>query len=192
MLTRALAVVLCAALLGGCGADECEPGDTKELVCEDETIEVRCRADGTWRVAICSTGVTADGAGKEPADLKYDPKKSKAVLDQTTGLIWQRLIEQKRRTWLEGVDYCAALEVNDLLLGQLSEWRLPSRDELETLVLSSTTDPAIDDTAFPDTPSAPFWTKTKFNDKQGIGVDFETGGTGYQFFGEKFYVRCVH
>ncbi len=183
--------LLCTASLSGCGAEECEPGESKKLVCEDETVIVRCRSDGTWRVAICTDEKTGDGGGKAPADLDYDPKTSVVVLDKTTGLFWQRILDGVKRTRADAGDYCAALVLNDQLHGKLFDWRLPDKDELETLVLHSTTNPAIDDVAFPDTPSAPFWTKTKINNKQGYAVDFEGGGTGYQFFDGKFDVRCV-
>lgn len=187
-----LTLLLVATALSSCGAEECEPGESKELICADETYILRCRSDGTWRVASCNDlRIEQDAIAKKPADLDYDPKNSLAVLDKTTGLIWQRIVELKRRTKADGVSYCEGLEVKDPILGQLSDWRLPSRDELETIVLTTTTAPSIDEEAFPNTPSDPFWTSTKSNDKQGYGVDFKDAGTGYAFFDEKFYIRCV-
>lgn len=193
---RTVAGALCLGLLvaaaPGCGSDECEPGDSRKVVCEDETHVVTCRSDGTWRSTKCEDlKLAGDTSGKPPAQLDYDPSKSTAVLDKTTGLIWQRLVDAVKRSREGGLAYCDSLVIEDPVLGTLSDLRLPSRDELETIVLTTTTNPAIDDKAFPDTPSEPFWTATKLNDKQGLGVDFGTGGTGYQFFTEKFHIRCV-
>ena len=133
-----LTLLLVATALSSCGAEECEPGESKELICADETYILRCRSDGTWRVASCNDlRIEQDAIAKKPADLDYDPKNSLAVLDKTTGLIWQRIVELKRRTKADGVSYCEGLEVKDPIRGQLSDWRLPSRDELETIVLTT-------------------------------------------------------
>jgi hypothetical protein len=38
-------------------------------------------------------------------------------------------------------------------------WRLPQKDELESIVATNCTRPAIKETAFPGTPSIQYWTK---------------------------------
>ncbi len=194
-------VLLCAAVATGCGDSEvldCDPGETKQVKCDNESFEVTCGDDGAWPVTICNTKQAPDTSGsldkaKGSAILKFD-QKSKVVLDSKWGLIWQRMSDNIKRNRAAAIAYCGDLVIEDHQYGKLTEWRLPQRDELETIVLTTTTDPAIDLEAFPDTPSAPFWSRTLHSEeqKQGVGVDFKTGGSGYQYFTEKFFVRCVH
>jgi len=43
-----------------------------------------------------------------------------------------------------------------------NDWRLPNRNELESLVKIDVSDPAIDATAFPNTVSDWYWTSTNY------------------------------
>lgn len=71
------------------------------------------------------------------------------VLDRTTNLEWQRHVEDRvPDDW--AVHYCGTLELEG------GGWRLPTRMELTTIVDYTRRLPAIDTTAFPHTPSAPF------------------------------------
>ncbi len=192
-------VLLCVFLVVGCGFSEevdCDPGETKQVKCDQDTGEVTCGDDGVWPVTICNTKQGPDASGtvgkeKGSAILKFE-QKSTVVLDSKWGLIWQRVVDKTIRDRDGAIAYCETLVINDPKYLKLTDWRLPQRDELETIIDPMTTDPAIDTKAFPDTPSAPFWSRTLHNTKQGIGVDFKTGGWGYQLFVEKFHVRCVH
>ncbi len=71
--------------------------------------------------------------------------------DTATGLIWQQADDGTSRTWDDAVSYCQALP-----LGGHSDWRLPSRKELVTLVDAGRTHPALDP-AF-SAASKPYWT----------------------------------
>jgi len=51
------------------------------------------------------------------------------VIDQTTGLSWQRTPESVRRTWHEAIDYTDSLE-----LAGFSDWRLPEKQELLSIL----------------------------------------------------------
>ena len=59
-------------------------------------------------------------------------------------------------------------------------WRLPTRQELESLVDTSRHDPAIDIDRFPDTKSCRYWTSTPcaWNDAAVWCVDFYYGFVG--------------
>ncbi|MBK1641105.1 hypothetical protein CKO12_04295 [Chromatium okenii] len=48
-------------------------------------------------------------------------------------------------------------------LGGYSDWRLPNLKELQALVNETRIDPAIDTTAFPNTPSAWFWSSSPYS-----------------------------
>lgn len=80
------------------------------------------------------------------------------VKDNKTGLTWQQQAQYGSQgyTWDAAKTYCSSLNLGSFSSG----WRLPSRFELETLVdiRATSPNPAIDQTAFPGTPSKGFWT----------------------------------
>jgi hypothetical protein len=76
------------------------------------------------------------------------------VTDTSTGLMWQQETAGPI-TWEEALTYC-----EELTLAGYSDWRLPNRNELHSLVDYTTYEPAIDTTAFPDTMSADYWSST--------------------------------
>ena len=66
------------------------------------------------------------------------------VLDNKTGLTWQRVPAAPASNAAEAASYCSAL-----VLANLSDWRLPSMKELQTILDDSRYDPMVDSTAFP-------------------------------------------
>lgn len=76
------------------------------------------------------------------------------VIDSTTGLEWLAApLPQGRLTQEKAIDACAALEV-----AGHTDWTLPTRQQLLSLVDLTRYSPAIDTDAFPDFPSSWFWT----------------------------------
>ena len=126
---------------------------------------------------------------RDPHPQDYDTSNKAVVLDRVTGRMWQRLVEAKTHTWSQARDYCDRLD-----LGGYDDWRLPSRVELVSIVDLTHSQPSINQTAFPKTPSDWFWTSS---------VDAENPTTAawyvYFYFGypktdamtNQFRVRCV-
>lgn len=56
------------------------------------------------------------------------------VLDGETGLMWQRASSEDRMVWKDGLAYVDKL--NESEFAGYSDWRYPSKDELQTLILS--------------------------------------------------------
>jgi len=83
-----------------------------------------------------------------PNPASYDTTTPGVVLDKVTGLTWQRAVDAGSYSWAAAKAYCAALT----LAGQ-SDWRLPTEIELFPLVDYTVSSPAIDGTAFPNTPA---------------------------------------
>lgn len=54
---------------------------------------------------------------------------NEAVLDKETGLVWQRNTEDTTYSWLDACDHCY-----ELVLGNRLGWRLPTVEELATLL----------------------------------------------------------
>ena len=105
------------------------------------------------------------------------------VTDNTTGLVWRRCAEGM--TWSGGTCTGSASTYNHEGALQRAQtqtiWRLPNVKELSSVVDRSRIYPAIDPTAFPNTPSGtPFWTSSPIVGYSGNAwyVAFDYGGVG--------------
>ncbi len=108
------------------------------------------------------------------------------VTDHKTGLIWQRADDGLTRVWADASPYCA-----DLVLGGKADWRLPSIDELETIISYSRNDPAIDPVF--ECRSYYYWsssTSVDFPDYAWL-VGSGRGHVGAHNKTDYYYVRCV-
>lgn len=114
------------------------------------------------------------------------------VRDLKTGLVWQRCTgalewdnTNNRCTTALGASlstWSAALTNARLnRLGGFSNWRLPNKKELASLIEYSCTKPAINSRIFPNTPSGYFWTSTPVNYADSFSVwyvNFTAGDYG--------------
>lgn len=126
------------------------------------------------------------------------------VYDPQTGLTWQRnlpLLYGVCRgryfgdrsptgdacTWNEAGAYCAQLTLDG------TGWRLPTKDELLSIVDMTVSAPAIDVAAFPGTPPEIFWSSSRVADSTGYAwsVQFKTGNAVNSQIAFTFRVRCV-
>lgn len=64
---------------------------------------------------------------------RFVVKEDQLVLDRETGLMWQRQASSDRMVWKEGFGFIDSL--NQAKFGGFSDWRYPTKDELETLIL---------------------------------------------------------
>ena len=118
----------------------------------------------------------------------------KVVLDNNTGLMWQQTIQTKEYTWSDAVSYCSGLTY-----AGYSDWRLPTPQELLTIVDNSKESPAIDTTYFPNMPSPRefFWSSSTSDHINYIIIDaawivtFGLGFTTVMNKSDSSYVRCV-
>ena len=78
------------------------------------------------------------------------------VTDNNTGFMWQQEDNDTKCTWEEALTYCE----DTLTLAGYSDWRLPSRMELASIVDYDTRDPSIDSTMFPNTNLFSYWSST--------------------------------
>lgn len=78
------------------------------------------------------------------------------VSDTETGLMWQQA-EAGAMNWQSALSYC-----EDLVLptGGYDDWRLPDRNELQSLVDYSRYNPCLDKTYFPGVLSSYYWSST--------------------------------
>ncbi|KPA09674.1 caspase [Candidatus Magnetomorum sp. HK-1] len=110
------------------------------------------------------------------------------VSDKSTCLMWQKNAPGHQMTWKEALVYCKKLT----LAGQ-SDWRLPSVEELRSIVDYSKYKPAIDSQIFPNTMSAFYWSSTSNANYTGYawGVHFNYGYGNGNAKSSSYYVRAV-
>ena len=106
------------------------------------------------------------------------------VLDHQTGLIWQRAIAENL-TFDQASDYAERMWHKTGLT-----WRVPTKDELATLVDDSRHDPA---SGFPDMPSEAFWSSSPCVGYTNYAwvVGFDNGNVNYGNRGNYYAVRLV-
>jgi len=109
------------------------------------------------------------------------------VTDNVTGLIWQRSFSTGQ-TWQAAMDNCDGLD----FAGQ-TDWRLPTRKELMTLLDYKQYAPATDTISFPDTPVGNFWASSSYpgDDSAAMRTDFTSGITSYHPKTNSYNCRCV-
>ena len=106
------------------------------------------------------------------------------VIDSTTGLMWQKTVETK--IWKDALYYCDNLDY-----AGYSDWRLPNRNELASLVNFDLYQPASD---FPDMPEDEyFWTSSYLSGASSIAVTVASlqGVFYFPVKTELRSVRCV-
>lgn len=111
------------------------------------------------------------------------------VLDNRTGLTWQRTASRQTATWDDAVLYCQTLS-----LGGQTGWRLPRNKELRSLVDSRDGFQSFDQTAFqPGDLATTFWSATLHpTDGSKVRViHFRGGFSAFRAKTELLHVRCV-
>jgi hypothetical protein len=93
-------------------------------------------------------------ASGAPNPHSYDLATAGVVRDNVTALDWEQG-HSEALSWRAATTYCA-----DLDLGGHSDWRVPTRIELVSLLDFSRTNPPLDATAFPSTVGPTFWTSS--------------------------------
>ncbi len=123
-----------------------------------------------------------------PNPQSYDTRIAGVVIDQVTGLMWQRSIANTFLTWDDAQRQCG-----EMTLAGYDDWRLPSRIELVSLLDASRTQPSINLQVFLNTTSEWFWTSSVLasNPKAAWFVYFYFGYPNQDDKANRFQVRCV-
>lgn len=126
-----------------------------------------------------------------PNPASYDTSTPGVVLDQVTGLVWQAAVPPSTHTWDGAKAYCANLE-----LGGFTDWRVPSRIELISIVdyTIAKPGPVVAAVAFPNTPNTVFWTASPvalYGSSRAWYVEFDNGFAFTEATSAEYNVRCV-
>ena len=95
---------------------------------------------------------------------------AEAVRDTYSSLVWKRPSEPGKYTLAEAKAYILGLE---------GGWRLPTKEELKSLVEKKNR-PTIDRVIFPDTSPDPYWTSSPVEVDDGVTWTFDFGH-GYAY-----------
>ena len=126
-------------------------------------------------------------APESPSDGNY-VISALTVVDNTTNLMIQRIDDDTIRSWDEAWTYCRTLSIDGI-----SIWRLPSWQELQSIVSYGDRSPAINQVAFPSTNESTYWTATTdvYLSSAALRVSFLDGITLSALKDSNAYVRCV-
>jgi hypothetical protein len=127
-----------------------------------------------------------------PNPQSYDTSTPGIVIDNVTGLTWQKTLNGTLYAWSSAKRYC-----DDLGLAGFTDWRLPSRIELVSLSDFMAPNVPIDGVGFPGTPPGWFWSSSAqadyFDSRDGGWIVNFSTYAGAQPSRPDFigYVRCV-
>jgi hypothetical protein len=145
----------------------------------------------TWLMMALWVGLGASVArsGRADAPAGRYMVGGGVVVDTKTGLSWTQAASSTEMTEEAAQMSCAT----NMTAG--GGWRLPSVGELQSIIDETRYNPAIDTTAFPNTPATDFfWTQSGYESFPGFGwaVSFLYGlTTVYQQGAQNGWVRCV-
>ncbi len=113
---------------------------------------------------------------------------STTVLDLVTGLEWERTADGSPRSQATSAAYCEGLELDGK-----SDWRLPSRIELASLVDYARFNPTIDRAVFPAAQARQHWTRSPVAREAGKFwlVGFADGVISRGSASAGYHARCV-
>ena len=122
----------------------------------------------------------------------FSRDSSGVVADSTTGLAWQDAYSDsgdtiKRATWQDALVYC-----EELSLGGESDWRLPNKNELFSIIDMSKYDSAIS-SVFTNVTSIVYWSSTSnaSDSSDAWVVSFYTGLVTRYSKTRELWIRCV-
>ena len=165
---------------------------------------MRCRTGFVVAAALSSIHLAIPGM----AQAECDPARPLAPIgsrfelhgdtayDKTTDLTWMRCSYGQQWSDDGGCSGSAQLMDWDSAMGlhvpDNTAWRLPQRDELQSIVAPNCKKPAINEAVFPGTPSIQYWTSTASGPSYAWVVFFRTGMPTWNFLKTTpFAVRMV-
>lgn len=132
-----------------------------------------------------------DGSYQMGSDPSFTRDNTTGIVtDNLNGLMWQDTAASATSDWSGAPDVCEAL--NTSTYGGYTDWRLPTLDELESIVDFGQDSPAIN-TLFQNTSSGNYWSSNAYvvNTDNAWYVNFNYGLTIANIKISGNFVRCV-
>lgn len=150
----------------------------------DISDEYKNPASGSYFMCVCDSKKFTETVNDFPRFTELDVTNEIVIEDHETGLTWHK--DYTSGIWAEALSYCESSNY-----AGYSDWRLPNKNELASLVNFAKSNPASD---FPDMPLEVFWSSTTAHNNvdRGWVTDFTDGrvNSAYAKSG-KLFVRCV-
>ena len=133
----------------------------------------------------------------EDADYLINPPRltdlGSVVLDERTGLLWQRQASAQFLTRDQAAALCEELSLGSYPGGLYGDWRLPTKKELLSVVNFGRSGPILDPVLFPGADQALAWSSTALPAAAGMGwtVDLFKGHTEPTSVSALGIARCV-
>jgi hypothetical protein len=126
--------------------------------------------------------------GKLTNQSKLADNGDGTISDNSTGLMWQKTASPSKYTWDNAKIYC-----ENLTLGRKSDWRMPTRNELQSIADYSMYNPAADIMFFSDMSASNYWSSTVYagDTTDAWLMSFKNGAVGYYAKSGAGYVRAV-
>ena len=156
-----------------------------EISCDDEEAEGQDAQQAEKGVCLPKSFSIDDTA----------VENEKIVSDSNTGLQWQQTASEERYNFKKAAEYCKKLNY-----GGHDDWRLPTVQELASIIDNSKVLPSIDSDYFPNTPVSDeniifyFWTSSSYadNENHAWSISFDYGISSRESTtDEENFVRCV-
>jgi hypothetical protein len=120
------------------------------------------------------------------------------ITDNVTSLMWQMSPAGQAYNWYEATGTFDAVNnpttinvCNDLTLGGHTDWRLPEKHELQSIVDYGVVNPAIDTTYFSGTGPSAYWVDTEYDSTDAWYIQFADGSVMTDHKTTDKNVQCV-
>ncbi|UJS26033.1 DUF1566 domain-containing protein [Thiothrix winogradskyi] len=155
--------------------------------------------EGEQEVPSLSPSTSGRGVGVRDNSVsdRYIVHDNGTVTDTETGLIWKRCSEgqsgmgcsegeAERYGWREAMKRFS----KSVSFAGYNDWRIPTIEELRALVDKSQK-PTIDQIAFPNSSTWPYWSSTEKDADGAWDVGFGSGSDGWDYSYSRNHVRLV-
>jgi len=150
--------------------------DSPTLFCSDGTSAIPCSLANT-----VAAGQDGNYLVNRPSYTATDD----TVLDSISGLTWERA-SAPAATWDTQAARCAGLTT-----GGLTDWRLPSRLEVLTLLDAGLRSPSVDTSMFLDAPVGYYWIGDELDDVPSSAWFNDAAKMSYNGKDAQYSARCV-
>jgi len=123
-------------------------------------------------------------SGKVDKNFVRDDNRS-IVIDLKNKRSYSDGAPSKKMTYNQATNYCKAMK-----LGGYTDWRLPSKEELKSLLQLSRRGLSVKH-AFKNVQEGIYWSSTKDRHNEAWYVDFDLGRYSTADFGHLYYVLCT-
>jgi outer membrane protein OmpA-like peptidoglycan-associated protein len=145
------------------------------------------------RVELVIASGNALGSGDQRPEARFVGVAEGVVQDKRSGLSWQKQVDAGTYAWDAATRYCARLSLGP---DRRVSWRVPTIEELQSIVDNTRSQPSIDSAAFPNTPPESYWSSSPYagNPGRAWSVGFANGVTpsNGHIKSNACRVRCVH